>query len=1008
MRNAILLLLVIFCYGRLAAQPGTQESTYPGGVGPNGQVYAMAVDPDNKVVIAGNFGAYNGTTRLRVARVNTDGSNDVNFTPGTGANALIWDVKRTSGGQYYIAGNFTTFSGSTRTRVARLNSNGALDANFDPGIGPNAQVRSVATQSSGKLIIAGDFLSFAGNTSVKYIARLNTDGSLDNTFLGSNSFNNVIRSVVIQPDDKIIVVGQFTGYNGSNFKYIVRMNADGSLDNSFAVGTGFNDYTQSLALQPDGRVLVGGVFTAFNGAANVRRRIARLTSTGGLDGTFDAGLGVTDWVYGIKVQPDGKVLISGDFTTAAGNTVGRIARLNANGIYDASFSGGTGASTTVRGIEIINQRILIIGDYLTYNGTSKRYLTRLYGDNSATVGGLLASYCTSATVSIPYTASGTFDAGNVFTAQISDASGSFASPVTIGTVASTGSGSISVTLPASSGSGYRFRINSSAPASTGVNNGSNITIGSGNSASISYAGSPYCGSTGTATPQLTGTNDGSYSSTAGLSINATTGAINIGASTAGNYTVMYDNGTGCGAAATATVVIRPTLAISSQPNQVLCAGINTGAANFSLVPGLSYGWTNDNTSIGLGASGTGNIGAFTTTNATTQVQVANITVMATGGTECTFKPMIYRYSVKPRPTVTTPADQSVCAGALVSVNFAGNLSGTTYSWTNANTATGLGGAGTGNISSFSVVNNTGVLQTSYVAVTPYNNGCVGGGISFAINVSPSAGTISYAGSPYCQAGAAYATRTGSTGGTYSANPAGLNLNATTGSVNLALSQPGTYTVTYTVSASGGCSATANAQIIINAQASVNPQPNPVYCNGFVTNPIVFTGTAASYNWTNDNTSIGLGASGSGNIPGFTTVNNGPGVQYATIRVTPQGNGSTTCSSKPVSFRITVNFCPPVSHSGDTGGDGSTGRISTGLQVSPNPAHHTITIQMGATSSHPLHVQISDASGNPVTRSVPFAQSVYQVDISALRPGSYVVEITDRLSGSVQRRTFIKL
>src|SRR4051812_34859286 len=119
MRNAILLVFAIVFYGRLAAQPGTQEAAYPGGVGPNGQVYAMAVDPDNKVVIAGNFGTHNGATRLRVARVNTDGSNDGNFTPGGGANALIWDIKRTGSGQYYIGGNFTTFNGSARVRVAR-------------------------------------------------------------------------------------------------------------------------------------------------------------------------------------------------------------------------------------------------------------------------------------------------------------------------------------------------------------------------------------------------------------------------------------------------------------------------------------------------------------------------------------------------------------------------------------------------------------------------------------------------------------------------------------------------------------------------------------------------------------------------------------------------------------------------------------------------------------------------------------------------------------------------
>ncbi|RYD91318.1 MAG: T9SS type A sorting domain-containing protein, partial [Sphingobacteriales bacterium] len=252
--------------------------------------------------------------------------------------------------------------------------------------------------------------------------------------------------------------------------------------------------------------------------------------------------------------------------------------------------------------------------------------------------------------------------------------------------------------------------------------------------------------------------------------------------------------------------------------------------------------------------------------------------------------------------------------------------------------------------------------------------------------------------------------TGSLGGTFSST-AGLDINAATGQVNLALSDPGTYTVTYTVGASGGCSSTATASITINPQATVNPLPNVIYCNGITTLAMPFTGTGSTYTWTNDNPSIGLAASGTGtSLPSFTTVNAGPGTQYAYVKVSPQGNGSTLCSSKGMAFRIAVNYCGPVTQSGGTGGDANTLRtaLQQSFQAGPNPATSTVVLRYTGSEQGPFTVQLVSQYGTPVGRMATMTGTTYTMDLSGVTPGSYMVQVTHIKTGFSFNKQVIKL
>jgi uncharacterized delta-60 repeat protein len=277
----ILTLVTWFAYLTMTlAQTGSIDHSFNptdigfgNGDGANNWVRSTVLQPDGKILIGGSFTAYNGTTRNSIARLNADGSLDASFNPGTGANDWVHSIALQPDGKILIGGKFTAYNGTTRNRIARLNTDGSLDASFNPGTGADHWVNSIALQPDGKILIGGEFTAYNGTTS-NYIARLNTDGSLDASFNPRTGADHWVNSIALQPDGKILIGGYFDTYNGTTRNRIARLNTDGSLDASFNPGTGANDGVRSIALQPDGKILIGGLFTAYNGTG--RNRVARI------------------------------------------------------------------------------------------------------------------------------------------------------------------------------------------------------------------------------------------------------------------------------------------------------------------------------------------------------------------------------------------------------------------------------------------------------------------------------------------------------------------------------------------------------------------------------------------------------------------------------------------------------------------------------------------------------------------------------------------------------------
>ncbi len=251
-----------------------------------------------------------------------------------------------------------------------------LDSSFTPPTF-NATPYQVEVQSNGKIIVAGNFTAINGaTTSASRIARLNADGTHDLSFNpDSLIFNNQVRGFVLLPDDKIVAFGNFTTFGGVAAGRILRLNPDGTRDNTFNAGTGFNNTTYHAKADSSGRIVFVGNFGSYNGSSSAR--VARINADGTLDQAFAAntGTGFPTYPGAVLQQADGKIVIGGTFGTFNGTaTPSRIVRLNEDGTLDESFYLGTtaaaGSALTHSMLQLPNNKILIASTYTSYDGVS--------------------------------------------------------------------------------------------------------------------------------------------------------------------------------------------------------------------------------------------------------------------------------------------------------------------------------------------------------------------------------------------------------------------------------------------------------------------------------------------------------------------------------------------------------------------------------------------------------------------------------------------------------------
>ncbi len=300
---------------------GSLDSAF--NVNNGGTINASVRLPDGGAIYAGSFAAIAGVTRSYIARVTAAGEVDLSFAPEF--NNAISAIGLQSDGKLVVAGNFTRIDGETRQFIARLNADGSLDGAYDPKA--NAAVTDLVLQSDGKAVVAGTFTSFTPNGATEaqprnFIARLNADGTVD---AFNPSAGSLVGAIALQPDGKILIGGQFTSLrpggsgNAIGRSYFARLNADGTVDPDFNVS--LNSTVDAIAVQSDGKIVIGGLFTGLapSGATEitVRNRIARLNADGTVDTAFDPNANAL--VSNIALLPDGTIAITGNFTTLQPN-----------------------------------------------------------------------------------------------------------------------------------------------------------------------------------------------------------------------------------------------------------------------------------------------------------------------------------------------------------------------------------------------------------------------------------------------------------------------------------------------------------------------------------------------------------------------------------------------------------------------------------------------------------------------------------------------------------------
>jgi uncharacterized delta-60 repeat protein len=291
-----------------------------------------------------------------------------------------------------VWGSFSQVGGTNRTGIALLNADGTVDKNFMPPellAGhrkiehlPNAYIGSVQVLADGKLLIAGEFARADGKPRTT-LARLDAGGSLDDTFGRNLKFDGAVDSLVVQPDGKILVGGAFENINGQRRPFIARLNADGTVDEGFAPNGGpsssWTVFILSLALQPEGKILMGGLFERVDGL--ISPNFARLNADGTIDTTFQT-TNVSGPVYEVNRQIDGRIVIAGLFDTVAGRASRKLARLNSDGAIDDTFRSPEPNAEVRDIVTLPDGRLLVSGAFTRIGGVDRRFIAMLKSDGS--------------------------------------------------------------------------------------------------------------------------------------------------------------------------------------------------------------------------------------------------------------------------------------------------------------------------------------------------------------------------------------------------------------------------------------------------------------------------------------------------------------------------------------------------------------------------------------------------------------------------------------------------
>jgi len=345
---------------------------------PNSAPSTITAQSDGKILLGGNFTRVGDVVRHSLARVLPDGSVDHSFGDAA-ANGKVIAIVVQPDGKILIGGDFDHVGDQPRHRLARLNADGTLDSSLaDANL--DDSVWSIAVQTDGGILVAGDFKHVAA-VSQSYLARLTTTGQLDGSFADPKLCCNVARVVRLQPDGRILVGGYFSQAGGVSHSYLARYSTNGQLDPSFPDGAA--TAITAMIVAPDGSIFTNGNYRTSSGPGRV---VAKLSANGVLDRKF-ADFGPDSSTKTLALQADGKLVIGGDFQMVAGKPRHALARLDQNGALDESLGdpafsldaanpNGTVNDVLVQG----DGKIVAVGTFPLVAGQPHEFVARIVND----------------------------------------------------------------------------------------------------------------------------------------------------------------------------------------------------------------------------------------------------------------------------------------------------------------------------------------------------------------------------------------------------------------------------------------------------------------------------------------------------------------------------------------------------------------------------------------------------------------------------------------------------
>ncbi|KOS07050.1 hypothetical protein AM493_14170 [Flavobacterium akiainvivens] len=340
-----------------------------------------------KILIGGGsyFNSYNGIPVADFACLNQDGSLDESFNislPGGVACIAGADDK------IYVGGAFSNCNGNPVNQIIRLNSDGSLDSEFTSSVvfdstpGLVKVIYSIAVDANGKILVGGDFKTPEGNRYT--IIRLNADGSLDTTFAYNGDYNGVLTKadeIIVLADNKILVAGNMNDDSDTLYKGLIRLNENGTIDTTFNSKYYVRGVVHDVVLEYDGKIVAAGFFDVPTG--NTVATLIRLNDDGSIDESFSVTTAQNSYsanrILDIE-KYNGKYLVSGKFDAYGDHEVHDMALINYDGSIDTSFSIGAGVDFHLtKAVALNDGKILAAGSFMQFNGESKRGIVRLIG-----------------------------------------------------------------------------------------------------------------------------------------------------------------------------------------------------------------------------------------------------------------------------------------------------------------------------------------------------------------------------------------------------------------------------------------------------------------------------------------------------------------------------------------------------------------------------------------------------------------------------------------------------